>query len=1359
MPITLNHSNIGVQYSTGSNYIIETVKSDLYRRNEIYDSIVRDNIQVAPVTPSIYIENGTNNVYAVESYTYSGTANTADFTRVFPKSTTCDILIVGGGGSGDRQIGGGGGGGAVLHATNITIPANTYIIKVGKGGSNGNGGNSEAFGATCLGGGSTAYVEWSASNNGTAGGSGSGGSGGISGSATATGGTVGTSTKGTLLNSGTLYNGNIGGNGLPQPSGSSQMGGGGGGGAGTAGFNSSQTQYTTRSSWIAGGRPSKGGDGVAINITGTTYYWGAGGGGAGHFSHAGDGGLGGGGGGGVDSSIIGLAGIEGINSGINGSSTDTQNGGNGAPNTGSGGGGGGYNNQSATNNGGNGGSGIVIIRYLLGTIPSTNYLTTEPVVIAPTFTETTRTFAHSGGAETQTTHTITVGRDTICDILVVAGGGGGGKFGGGGGSGAILFASNLLLNTGTCTIKVGKGGLGVSTDTQNGNNGQDSSIIINGVEYIAKGGGGGGTRDGFNGRNGNNGGSGGGGSHSNSTTVRGLGGVSNKNTYTGWLSYGNNGGNGRLGVDGSDPNHASGGGGGAGSAGGDFSNSTGGGNGGSGLNFSSTFGSSIGHSGWFGGGGGGGTYQGAGNPGYGNGGNGLLGGGGNGGFDGGTELAAQDGLPNTGGGGGGSKWDGGIAEDLNGGHGGSGIVIIKFKSTTAILEGITHKRLNFAFDRLGYSFDATKSVEYQAQLKTGVGDWRIVRFLPPNIGRWYQGNYISNSTFTIPTIGTPYNYTNEWAVPFGTFDEMVFGTLGMTYWLRCLKTSVLGTYDQVARPIISSSFSSTPYSAIWYNRSYGIDPVISIQNYPTQVVYIEDNSPNDLSLLQLDGGMCVLVRDSTLSTTIPNPNTYSLNFPVPTLADINNNSNIVLRGAYDIALSTSNALIIPKTGQYIPKPTTFTNNSVERMYPPVRNFTTDTTIVSGQTYGNGTYILSASSYYNLSILENPYYIFNNTSTGWTTLTAYGASRQQSGSFTLGGFSGEWIKVQLPIRIKMTRYILQHGQYGGGRSPSVYKIFGSNDNITWTEVVNKSIDLLLSNYSNNMFEESVNINDYYSYYALVVNKVIDVSQFLTVGEWYIYGQELLPSSLSLRYHLLNPTLDPIGAQWTYSSNNTNVYHMGSVGIGTTSPEYQLDVRGNIFTSAGGYTQTGSENWVVQSDRRIKENIVKASYEKCLDNVKKIELYNFNFKDNCVNTNDKNQLGFIAQEVQQVYPKAVEVGRMTLDNNHGINDLLTLNTTQIKYTLYGAVKNLIERVENIESRVEQIYNMTLSSNIKSSSSNISITFITPIPALTTNSSSSNITTNTSNITTNTSNITTNTSNITTNTSNITTNTSNI
>ncbi len=117
MPITLNHSNIGVQYSTGSNYIIETVKSDLYLRNEIYDTIVRDNIQTAPVIPIVSIQEGSN-IYAVESYTYTGSGNTADYTRVFPKNTVCDILVVGGGGAGGRRAGGGGGAGALLYHKN-----------------------------------------------------------------------------------------------------------------------------------------------------------------------------------------------------------------------------------------------------------------------------------------------------------------------------------------------------------------------------------------------------------------------------------------------------------------------------------------------------------------------------------------------------------------------------------------------------------------------------------------------------------------------------------------------------------------------------------------------------------------------------------------------------------------------------------------------------------------------------------------------------------------------------------------------------------------------------------------------------------------------------------------------------------------------------------------------------------------------------------------------------------------------------------------------------------------------------------------------------------------------------------------
>jgi|LakMenEpi03Aug12_release.lakeMendotaPanAssembly.Ray.scaffolds.fasta_scaffold10760_1 hypothetical protein len=1274
MPITLNHSNIGVQYSTGSNYIIETVKSDLYRRNELIDTITRDNLQTAPVTPIISIQEGSN-VYAVESYTYSGTANTADFTRVFPKSTTCDILIVGGGGGGGYHTGGGGGAGGYYYQKNAVITTGTYIISVGNGGiaapnndtRGGNGSDTSFYGITAKGGGGGASDNAPSGN--------SGGSGG------------GADWNGTAgLDTDTNTEGNNGGTPINI---TGEYYGSGGGGAGSSGFTN-----------------GNGGEGKSNSITGTNTFYAAGGGGGRNqgtnWSGIGGSSIGGNGGNGT------IAGTSGLNG------------------TGSGGGGGGFYTGGSA---GKGGSGIVIIRYLLGTIPSNNYLTSEPVVVAPTFTETTRTFAHSGGAETQTTHTITVGRDTICDILVVGGGGGGGLFGGGGGAGSILFANNLLLNAGSYTIKVGKGGTGASNDTANGTNGIDSSILINAIEYISKGGGGGGSRQSgaasFAGRNGSNGGSGGGGSSSD--TIETIGGSTTTNTYKNWETYGNAGGKGKFG---SSP-WVSGGGGGAGSAGSDWSN-TKGGNGGSGKSFVSYFGTNVGHNGWFGGGGGGNMYWPGGtfyDYGYGNGGNGLSGGGGNGANETNVEISATGGLPNTGGGGGGGKWDG---TATNGGNGGSGIVIIKFKSTTAILDGITHKRLNFAY----------------------TPNYPIIQADNTNLKAWYKfdGNYMDSSP-------SGFNLTNSGAT---IVDGLIVQSVS-TDSNDFLETSGINLNGKTYSISFWLKFNTAPSGNIFiFTQSSSFSPGLTVvfQTVDNRFRFSHYGSGNDMDTIGYDianiigtswhhyvitynntnigaeiwvdgvkwntniltltnrftgGGNFMIAKwqsnptnsvnglfedfryyDKILTSTeisqlynIPTQNTYTLNFPVPTIADINNNSNIVLRGAYDIYLSTSNALIIPKSGQYIHSPTLLIKDGEERIYPPVRNFTTDTTIVSGQPYGNGTYIVSASTFF---IGEETFRVFNGTNSGWTQSTAkYDGSPAgtYTGLLSLGGFTGEWIKVQFPVSIKLTRYIIEASSIGGvNRAPSVYKIFGSNNNIDWEQVVYKSVPLVSADYISSKYEEKVSSNNYYRFFALVIGKNMGLDSWLGIGEWYIYGKEFSNNSLSIRYNILNPILDPIGAQWTYSSSNTNVYHMGSVGIGTTRPEYQLDVRGAIYSSVGGYTQTGLTTWTVTSDKRIKDNIVRASYDKCLENVKNIELYNFNFKNNCINTNDKHQLGFIAQEVQQVYPKAVEVGKIILNTNEAIDDILTLNTTQIDYTLYGAVKNLIEKIEDIDNDLENI-----------------------------------------------------------------------
>ncbi|NBS91866.1 tail fiber domain-containing protein, partial [bacterium] len=99
----------------------------------------------------------------------------------------------------------------------------------------------------------------------------------------------------------------------------------------------------------------------------------------------------------------------------------------------------------------------------------------------------------------------------------------------------------------------------------------------------------------------------------------------------------------------------------------------------------------------------------------------------------------------------------------------------------------------------------------------------------------------------------------------------------------------------------------------------------------------------------------------------------------------------------------------------------------------------------------------------------------------------------------------------------------------------------------------------------------------------------------------------------------------------------------------------------ITSDGAsiYNPTGSPQWSTVSDRRIKENIEKASYDKCYDNINKLELYRFNYIKELKNINkDLKQLGYIAQDVQDIFPKAVSMQEFNNDNL-SIADMLSID----------------------------------------------------------------------------------------------------
>ena len=315
MPISLeNSSNIRVTYNTGSNYIIETVKSDVFVRGT-----TSGNLSSEPtVSPSIRSD------IVVESFTYTGTANTKDYTKVFSENTQCDILVVGGGGAGGYSyVGGGGGAGGYVYVQNITLNG-SYTINVGNGGAittgNGNNGvNSSIIGPNVSyialggGGGAGGSVSGVVSGTGNNGGSGGGGSYRQLSQVPASG--------GTSIQFSTYGYGN-GGNGGSY--GSPWFYGGGGGGAGGS----------------VSGASGTGANGLPNTITGVSVTY-AGGGGAGSDGATPfQGGTGGGGrGASGDGSVAAIAGTDGL------------------------GGGGGGAKGNGTGSAAKGGSGIVIVKY------------------------------------------------------------------------------------------------------------------------------------------------------------------------------------------------------------------------------------------------------------------------------------------------------------------------------------------------------------------------------------------------------------------------------------------------------------------------------------------------------------------------------------------------------------------------------------------------------------------------------------------------------------------------------------------------------------------------------------------------------------------------------------------------------------------------------------------------------------------------------------------------------------------------------------------------------------------------------------------------------------------------------------
>ncbi len=142
-------------------------------------------------------------------------------------------------------------------------------------------------------------------------------------------------------------------------------------------------------------------------------------------------------------------------------------------------------------------------------------------------------------------------------------------------------------------------------------------------------------------------------------------------------------------------------------------------------------------------------------------------------------------------------------------------------------------------------------------------------------------------------------------------------------------------------------------------------------------------------------------------------------------------------------------------------------------------------------------------------------------------------------------------------------------------------------------------------------------------------------------------------------------------------NNNTYIYGNLNIKGTDNSIGVGSGGSLIIDGGCSVVKdmyvgGSIN--SYSDIKLKENIEKINNEDILDKIKYIQSYKYNFKND---SNKKNHIGLIAQEVQEIFPELLSTS----------GEFLTLNYLNFNAILLECVKRLKYELDELKLSINK------------------------------------------------------------------------
>src|SRR5690606_4168673 len=133
----------------------------------------------------------------------------------------------------------------------------------------------------------------------------------------------------------------------------------------------------------------------------------------------------------------------------------------------------------------------------------------------------------------------------------------------------------------------------------------------------------------------------------------------------------------------------------------------------------------------------------------------------------------------------------------------------------------------------------------------------------------------------------------------------------------------------------------------------------------------------------------------------------------------------------------------------------------------------------------------------------------------------------------------------------------------------------------------------------------------------------------------------------------------------------------LGIGDTTPDFALDVVGTICQDTDG---NGTCNGTVSSDQRLKKNV--ATMSNALDLVSQLRGVRFEWRQDVYPSNQYGtgmQIGFIAQEVEQVLPELVF---------SDLNGYKAIDYQKVVAVLANAINEQQAEIDSIVARLDDL-----------------------------------------------------------------------